>query len=598
MRASAVTPRPAARMAAVFWLLLPAALAGCNGPKGVPRVADAEARGPAAADYFRDVTADSGVDFTPRNGQEAGHLTILETLGCGVALLDFDGDGLLDVFVTGGGYFEGNDPPQIKGHPCKLYKNLGGWKFQDVTADVGLDRPWFYTHGAAVADYDRDGWPDLLVTGWGRVALFRNVPAPGSRWGRRFEEVTEKAGLKDNLWSTSAAWGDLDGDGWPDLYVCHYVNWSFANNPECLTRPGVRDTCPPGRFEALPHTLYRNNRDGTFTDVSEKAGLYKGNAKQHGKGLGVLIADLDGDGRPDVYVANDQTQNLLYLNRGGMRFEEAAMRCGVARDDSGRGNASMGVDAADYDGSGHLSLFVTNFKNELHSLFRNRGDARFTYATKSAGLAAFGADTVSWGTGFIDFDLDGNEDLVFVSGDVYEHPAPPAEVRERALLLRNQRTPTDRPHEVRFADVSDSGGPYFRQKHNARGLAVGDLDNDGRPDLVISQLNEPVVLLRNMSGEGCHWLGVELEGRDHRDLVGTRLTLETAGRRLVREVKGGGSYCSSGDRRVLYGLGKDDPTEGWRLTVRWPGGSEQTLERVQADRYLRLREGGNGPGRP
>jgi hypothetical protein len=580
-------------------LLLLAGVCGCGGSRGTQGSIDPTPSRPSGPDYFRDVTAGSGLDFTYQNGQEAGQLTILETLGGGVALIDFDGDGLLDVFVTGGGGFAGKDNSEIKGLPCRLYKNLGGWKFQDVTADVGLDKFSFYTHGAAVADFDRDGWPDLLVTGWGRLALFRNIAAPGSKWGRRFEDVTERAGLTSRLWSTSAAWGDLDGDGWPDLYVCHYVNWSFANNPHCFSRPDVRDTCPPGRFEALPNILYRNNGDGTFTDVSEKAGLYEGKARQYSKGLGVLIADLDDDGRPDVYVANDQTQNLLYLNRGGMRFEEEAMRRGVARDDQGRGNASMGVDAADFDGSGNLSLFVTNFHGELHSLFRNRGGGHFTYASKSAGLAAFGSDTVSWGCGFLDVDLDGSEDLVFVSGHVFQHPAPPESVRQRAFLLRNTRGPDDKPHQVRFADVSEAGGPYFREAHCGRGVAVGDLDNDGRPDLVISHLNEPVVLLRNTSGEGCHWLGVELAGRDRRDVVGAKVTLEAGGRRLVRAAKGGGSYCSSGDRRILFGLGQNViRPEELRLTVRWPGGATQTWDRLAPDQYWRLREGEKDPVRP
>jgi hypothetical protein len=591
-----VKDRALDRPIVLFSLLLLAVVAGCRGSKSPPTPTANGQSASAVADYFQDVTAGSDLDFTYHNGQEAGHLSILETLGGGVALLDFDGDGLLDVFVTGGGGFTGQDNPEITGLPCKLFKNLGGWKFQDVTADVGLDKLSFYTHGAAVADYDRDGWPDLLVTGWGRLALFHNVAAPGSKWGRRFEEVTEPAGLKDHLWSTSAAWGDLDGDGWPDLYVCHYVNWSFKNNPSCLARPGIRDTCPPGRFEALPHILYHNNGDGTFTDVSEKAGLYQRNTRQYSKGLGVLIADFDDDGRPDIFVANDQTQNLLYLNKGAMQFEEDAMRRGVARDDLGRGNASMGVDAADYDGSGFLSLFVTNFRNELHSLFRNRGAGHFTYASKSAGLAAFGSDTVSWGTGFLDVDLDGAEDLVFVSGHVFQHPAPPDTVQQRAFLLRNLKTPTDRPHEVRFADVSEAAGPYFREKHSGRGLAIGDLDNDGRPDLVISHLNEPVVLLRNTSGEGCHWLGVELVGRDHRDVVGAKVTLEVGNRRLVRAVKGGGSYCSSSDRRLLFGLGRGPETpEECKLTVRWPGGAVQTLDRVHADCYWRLQEGESAP---
>ena len=221
---------------------------------------------PAAPVRFRDITADSGIDFTYRNGQEAGHLAILESLGGGVALIDYDGDGLLDVFVTGGGEYSGADKTEIRGRPSRLYKNLGGGKFKDVTAEAGLDRPLFYTHGAAVADYDNDGKPDLLVTGWGRVALYHN------EGGGRFKEVTTQAGLTDTAWSTSAAWGDLDGDGFPDLYICHYVNWSFANNPPCKGyRAGVdRYVCPPATLQPLPHSLYRNHADAPFTYLSAR----------------------------------------------------------------------------------------------------------------------------------------------------------------------------------------------------------------------------------------------------------------------------------------------------------------------------------------
>ena len=259
------------------------------------------------------------------------------------------------IFLTGGGYFDGLDRKQIQGHPNKLYKNLGNWKFKDVTAEVGLDQPRFYTHGAAVSDYDNDGWPDLLVTGWGRLALYHNES--DGQGGRRFIEVTQKAGLTDTLWSTSAAWADLNGDGFPDLYVCHYVNWSFQNDPHCKDYQNGerRDVCPPKVFDGLPHTLYRNNGNGTFRDVSRDAGL-----RPDGKGLGVLAADMDDDGRPDLYVANDTSGNFLYLNRGKGRFEDIALEAGVALDDKGKATGSMGVDAADYDGSGRLSLFVTN----------------------------------------------------------------------------------------------------------------------------------------------------------------------------------------------------------------------------------------------
>jgi hypothetical protein len=541
---------------------------------------------------FQDRTAESGIDFTYRNGDEAGHYTILETLGGGVALLDYDGDGLLDVFVTGGGYFGGPDNKQIKGHPCKLYKNLGGWKFKDVTHKVGLDRleggqPWFYTHGAAVADYDNDGFPDLLVTGYGRLALFHNVS--DGHGGRRFVDVTKTAGLNDRLWSTSAAWADLDGDGFPDLYVCHYVNWSWDNNPECGWQR--KDVCPPKEFSALPHVLYHNNGDGTFTDVSEEAGIRGAHALEHGKGLGVVVADFNEDGRPDIYVADDGTDNLLYLNRGGMRFDEVGRECGVARDDGDSANRSKGVDAADYDGSGRFSLIVANHESEMHALYRNCGNGHFVYASQRAGIAAIGLHYVGFGTGFIDFDRDGNEDLFIANGHVIRHPPFGWEIKQRTVLLRNLRKRGDKQYAVRFENVSDQAGPFFGGKHVARGVAFGDLDNDGRTDAVISCVNEPVALLQNAVDNGHHWLGVELVGRPYRDAVGARVALDIGGEKLVRTVKGGGSYLSSSDRRLVFGMGKADRVA--RLSVVWPSGvpSTQHWDRLPIDCYHRLVQG-------
>jgi hypothetical protein len=600
-------------------------LLGCGGgaePTGTapgdaaPAAATASPPGPG---FFEDVTAGSGLSFTYHNGDEAGLATILESLGGGVALLDYDGDGLLDVFLTGGGHFDGKE---IKGYPCKLFRNRGGFRFEDVTAATGLDRlaggaPWFYTHGCAAADYDNDGWPDLLVTGWGRLALFHN--RPDGKGGRRFEEVTHAAGLKDKLWSTGAAWGDLDGDGWPDLYVCHYVNWSWDNNPPCKdyrdqTRP---DVCAPKVFLGLPHVLYRNNRDGTFTDVSAAAGLRMPRPeaaygqlarlppearerlrradrdRDYGKGLGVLIADLDDDGLPDVYVTNDTSGNFLYLNRGGGLLEEVAAERGVACDDAGTLTGSMGVDAADYNGTGRLSIFVANYQNEAHALYRNRGQGQFVFASRAAGLTAVGLTYIGFGAGFLDFDLDGHEDLFLSNGHVVHYPPPPAEVKQRPLLLRNGRRPGDQPHEVRFEDVSARAGPYFQAPRLGRGAALGDLDNDGRTDIVLNPMNEPAVVLRNRHDTGHHWLGVQLIGRPYRDAVGARLELEAGGEKLVRVVKGGGSYLSSGDRRVIFGLGPLDKVG--RLTVRWPSGKTQTWEGLALDRYWQLREGEEAP---
>jgi hypothetical protein len=540
--------------------------------------------------FFRDVTAECGLRADYRNGEEAGHYAILQTLGGGVGLIDYDGDGLLDVFVTGGGTFAGQE---IRGHPCKLFRNLGGFRFQDVTAQVGLDKlaggqPWFYTHGVAVADYDRDGWPDLLVTGYGRLALFHNEP--DGKGGRHFVDVTRQAQLTDDLWSTSAAWADLDGDGFPDLYVCHYVDWSWKNNPHCLGFDGKRrDICPPGHFTALPHCLYRNNGDGTFTDVSKSAGLrVEHPRKDLGKGLGVLAVDLNGDGKPEIYVANDMTDKFLYLNRsrpGTIGLEEIGLGSGVARDHMGQPNGSMGLACGDYDGCGRPSLWVTNYERELHALYHNDSSAgriHFHFRTQAAGIAVLGQTYVGWGTGFLDLDHDGREHIFFTNGHPNFYPRASAHRAQTPVLLRNLGG-------GRFRPITSQGGPYFHEEHNGRGVALGDLDNDGRTDLVISHLNGPVTVLRNEYPTKNHWLGVTLVGQKHRDVVGAKLTLEVAGRKMTRFAQGGGSYLSSSDRRHLFGLGAAERVG--RLTVAWPGGKEEHWDNLAVDRYWRLEEG-------
>jgi hypothetical protein len=546
---------------------------------------------PPVTFLFRDVTAESGVEAEYRNGEEAGHFAILETLGGGIALIDYDGDGLLDIFVVGGGYFEGEE---IRGHPCKLFKNLGGFKFKDVTHEVGLDElrngeSWFYTHGAAVADYDCDGWPDLLVTGYGRVALFHNEP--NGKGGRRFVEVTKAAGLTDDLWSTSAAWADLDGDGYPDLYICHYVDWSFAgNNPRCVGFDGKRrDICPPGHFNAQPHRLYRNNGDGTFRDVSKAAGLRVDLPnKDYGKGLGVIAVDVNLDGKPDLYVANDTTDKLLYLNHsrpGEILLQEVGLRTGLARDNLGRPNGSMGLAAADYDDCGRPSLWVTNYERELHALYHNdsrNGETYFHFSSPPKGVADIGQMFVGWGTGFLDLDHDGREHLFVANGHPNFFPRVDAARPQRPLLLRNLG-------QGRFRNIATEGGAYFQEDHNGRGVALGDLDNDGRTDVVVSHMNSPVVLLRNEAVTTNHWLGIALAGRENRDIVGAKLTLEVGDRKLTRFAQGGGSYLSSSDRRHVFGLGHDDRVG--RLTVLWPGGKEEHWDGLAIDRYWRLEEG-------
>jgi hypothetical protein len=545
-----------------------------------------EDAGPA---FFVDATKDSGIEFTHRNGEEANQLSILESLGGGVGLIDYDGDGRLDVFLTGGGGFGGDTGKEIIGVPCKLFRNLGNGKFEDVTAAAGLGtlangQPWFYTHGAAVADYDRDGWPDLLVTGWGRVALFRNVPVdPGDpKKGRCFRDVTAAAGLGAGFtWATSAAFGDLDGDGYPDLYVCQYVDWSFANHPQCSYNEKISDVCPPKRFSGLPHKLFRNTGAGTFVDVSSQAGLV-GGGKEASKGLGVLMVDLDGDGKPEIYVANDTTPKFLYKNRsvpGTIRLEELGYKSGAVVDAEGRPNGSMGADAGDYDGTGRASLWVTNYEHEQHGLYKNvnRGaEPFFQHQTVRSGIAEMDQKHVGWGTAFIDVDLDGWEDLFVANGHAIRFPQGASITRKQPPVLYYNTGGTFRAAGRRI-------GTYGAENHLARGVGFGDLDNDGRTDLVISHVNDPVTLLRGVGGPGRHWVGVALEGRKHADVVGAKVELQVGTRTLTRFAKGGGSYLSSGDRRLVFGLG--EATRAGPLRITWPDGTKQQIDAPALDRY-------------
>jgi hypothetical protein len=600
---------------------------------------------------------------TPRH---SGHLSILETLGGGAGLIDYDGDGLYDIFLPGGGTYIGDNRRTIVGRPCKLYKNMGHFQFQDITAEVGLDRINFYTHGVAVADYNRDGWPDLLVTGWGRLALFRNDPVDPNdpSKGRKFTDVTQETGLNDHLWSTSAGWADFDGDGFVDLYVVHYVDWHFgktekeeeSSHPACTLDRKLPDYCPPNGFAALPHIVYRNNGDGTFTDVSRSAGLrgprteadYKplheayvaealasGRAeraaqlrhqgilsgmtlrdlsiqmaeaaaddicgrlrhndavKDYGKGLGLVIVDINGDGKPDVFVSCDTTENLLYVNRsrpGHILFEEMGGRAGVARDDRGEPTGSMGTDAADYHGTLRPSLWCVNFENEKHGLYQNlcAGDTVvFRYATQLAGIAAIGQQYVSWGTRFVDFNLGGLQHLFISNGHVNLLPIKQAKRFEKPMVMQCCE---DAQGQRRFVDVTERhGGSYCQKEHCGRGVAFGDLDNDGRIDLVLVPLEEPVAVLKTVAGSCHHWIGFELKRKDNRDPVGARLVLNAGGKKQGRFAKGGGSYLAANDPRHVFGLGTADKID--KVTVTWPDLREQTWQGLAVDRYWVLEEG-------
>jgi hypothetical protein len=690
---------------------------------------------PKGEAWFMDVTEPSGIRHVYVNGQDLaaltikgeplldekgqpivdveghpiGHLAILESLGGGAGLIDYDGDGLYDIFLPGGGTYIGENRRTIVGRPCKLYKNMGHMVFKDVTAEVGLDKIDFYTHGVAVADYNRDGWPDLLVTGWGRLALLRNDPVDPKdpSKGRKFTDVTKAAGLTDDQWSTSAGWADFDGDGFVDLYVCHYVNWHFGkdadedkkSNPPCNYDGKTRDVCPPKNFTALPHVVYRNKGDGTFEDVSVSAGLrvprtekqydelhkdyvkealesgraerdarrqYKDEvvrrllpanvnklsepdraeatqaaqdkaqkeldklpaeelkqradraarqmaddickrlrdadaAKEYGKGLGLVIADINGDGKPDVMVACDTVDSLLYVNRstrGKILFEEMGLGAGVARDDNGSANGSMGCDAVDYDGCLRPSLWRVNYEHEKHGLYHNdcTGDRTvFRYATQTTGISAIGQDWVGWGTRFVDFDLDGLLDLFVSNGHAIRFPTGKAKRFQKPVLMRGyEETTKDRDGKPvvrrKYRDITASnGGAYCEKDHCGRGVAFGDLDNDGRVDMVMAHLNEAVSVLKTVAGQGNHWIGFDLKRKDHRDPVGARVVLEVDGKKQARFAKGGGSYASASDPRHVFGLGAGEKID--KVTVTWPDLTEQTWQGLAVDRYWDLIEG-------
>ena len=541
---------------------------------------------------FADVTGSSSVTF--RHAASKTSVKFLpETMGGGVAIFDADGDGRLDLYFTNGAAIStqtsSNRPPE-KNDPRfwnRLYRNLGGWKFEDVTERAGL-RGTRYDFGAASADYDNDGDVDLLVTGLGGTTLFRN-----NGYGS-FTDVTTAAGATASGWSSSAAFVDYDHDGHLDLYVGRYLAWTWESNIECRSTDGtLRAYCHPRQFAPVSSVLLHNNGNGTFTDASVSSGI----AAHPGKALGVAIHDYDRDGRIDLFVANDSMPQFLFRNAGAGVFAEVALEAGVAYDDDGRTFAGMGTDVEDYDGDGWPDVIVTTLSLERYALFRGTGRGRFEYASHATGVGRATLQKAGWGTKFIDFDNDGRRDLFVAQGHVldtvsgarqgFDYLQPP-------LMLRNQpSTPaTDRSLRpgVSFVDVSASLGPAFARPAAGRGAAFADLDDDVDVDIVIANLDGPPTLLRNDGGNGNHWLTVSLHGtRSNRQGIGAIVSVvDDQGLTQSGICSTTSSYQSASDARVHFGLAGAKALR--RVEVRWPSGAVQVLEEIAVDRILEIVE--------
>jgi hypothetical protein len=558
------------------------AIVGCwaiaAGGQGAPRH-DAAEQPPGVT--FTEVSREAGLDFHHINGASADkHLA--ETIGSGGLFFDYDSDGWIDIFLVDGGSVA--DPAVARQARHRLFRNRGNGSFEDVTARSGIVHRNFGM-GACAGDYDNDGRVDLYVTSFGPNVLYRNIGSGA------FTDVTRSARVASASWGTGCAFGDLDRDGDLDLFVTNYVKADATQSPFCgNARQRTRFYCHPLNFDPLPNLVFRNDGDGVFSDVTGPSGI----AAHRGNGLGVVIANLDDDPAPEVFVANDSMPNFLFDSTGDWRFAEIGLQAGVALATDGKARAGMGTDAGDYDGDGRLDLVVTNLDLEMHSLFRGQGNQLFAYATPESGIAAPTLPFVGFGVGFLDFDNDTNLDLAFANGHIFEN-APlfraGASYAQRNLLFRNGgRGPR------LFADVSPAAGSGFALEKVSRGLVSGDIDNDGDLDLLVTNNGQSADLLRNDGGSRASALLVRLVGTgSNRDGVGARLLLTAGTRTQIREVKAGSSYLGQNDIRQHFGLGAAGRAD--RLEVRWPSGRSEILEQIPANQVITVSEGKGITGR-
>jgi len=522
---------------------------------------------------FRDVASSRGLDFVHVNGASDDKY-FPEIMGSGGLFLDFDNDGWLDVFLVDGGSFA--DPAVARRARHRLYRNRGNGSFEDVTATSGI-RHGAYGMGACAGDADNDGLIDLYVTSVGPNQFYRNAG------GGRFSEVPKAGGADGNAWSTSCAFVDIDRDGYLDLFVTNYVDAPAANNRFCGVTgpPPIRDYCHPLIYPPLTSALYRNTGHGTFEDISASSGV----AKYRGNGLGVAVSDVDEDGWPDVFVANDTMPNFLFHNERNRTFTETADLAGVAVSSDGKPKAGMGTAFGDFAGTGHAGLIVTNHETEMHSLFTSLGGGLFSDVTLRRGIGPVTRPFVGFGVAFLDYDNDTRPDIAIANGHVMANAAQlraGAKYAQRNLLLRNTGD--------RFVDMGDAAGPGFAPELVSRGLATGDIDNDGDLDLLITNNGAAANLLLNEAGAAGNALVVRTIGeKSNRSGIGARLTATVGARRQLREVQSGSSYLGQNDLRVHFGLGQATRVD--RLEIRWPSGATETVENLAANQVVTLREG-------
>ncbi len=550
--------------------LLPATLAACS------FVLVVFASEGTAKFSFEDITSASGVHFVGENGSTPDK-HMIETMGSGVGLLDYNGDGRLDILFVNGGGRPGS--PEASHNRLALYANLGNDKFEDRTAAAGLTGSFdTYGMGVAVADYDNDGLPDFVLTGYPRTLLFHN------NGDGTFSNVTVVAGVANQgRWATSAGWLDYDRDGLLDLAIANYVgNFSWEDQRFCGdAAKGQRAYCHPDVYEGAGVRLYHNEGNGRFRDTTRQAGL----ESTEGKCLGLVLADFDGDGWMDMFVANDSVMNFYYRNGGNGKFTETGLASGVGFNDDGQAEAGMGVDAAFVAGGNHPDLYVTHLDNEFNRYYRNTGNHRFRDSTMESGLGAERSMFSGFGVRFADFNNRGRQQILVANGHILDNIAlfhPRVSYREPLLLL-------DSTEKGQFRDVSQQSGEMFSKPLLGRGLAVGDLDNDGLLDFVVSQNFGPPLIAHNRTSGG-NWVTLTLQGagKSNRDAIGAEVSLRAGGKLQRAQITGGGSYCSASDKRLHFGLDRAQKVD--QLEIKWPSGRVETLRDLAANKTHHIAE--------